>query len=224
MKKEMIKLIAFIRSFALWPIAFCLSFSQVSLAQTAADLQAAARDPESLILAARAGDADLLIALIQAGADVNAVDSTGLTALAYAAFDDEPQVAEILLRSGADMYAVSSLDASPPVIAVLSRSAQTLRVLLANGLDPTIYNRVLTFAAVRGDDSMVALIAATAQLSADDVIAIKKYFLKVNKRQFYAGVDSKLVLEIVQACRDDWKFEHESCLSYARKLAPWHPR
>ncbi|MCW3053942.1 MAG: uncharacterized protein JWN14_3112 [Chthonomonadales bacterium] len=55
----------------------------------------------ALILAAANGDAPLLEALLERGADVNAQTPEGYTALIYTAFTHQPQATDILLKHGA---------------------------------------------------------------------------------------------------------------------------
>src|SRR5262249_15256977 len=60
-----------------------------------------------LMLAARRGDAGAVRALLESGADVNAIDSTGTTALMGAAEVGSPDVVRLLLAAGA-LYQVSN--------------------------------------------------------------------------------------------------------------------
>ncbi|WP_323762096.1 ankyrin repeat domain-containing protein [Maricaulis sp.] len=85
--------------------------------------------------AARAGRADSAAALIEAGADVDAVDAIGFTALFEAARDRRGEVVDLLIEAGADVDHVAS----------------------ENGMSLTVVH----LAAIGGDAGIVSRIAAT---------------------------------------------------------------
>jgi len=58
------------------------------------------------------GNVDSVRALIEAGADVNAKDVRGATALHQAAYGNNAAVAAVLIEAGADVNAVATLGAS----------------------------------------------------------------------------------------------------------------
>ena len=60
------------------------------------------RRTETLLAAARAGDARRVLAVVDAGVDVDATDEYGLTAVTTAAWRGRARAVEALLRSGAD--------------------------------------------------------------------------------------------------------------------------
>ncbi|MDA2938760.1 ankyrin repeat domain-containing protein, partial [Acidobacteria bacterium AH-259-A15] len=67
-------------------------------------IPACARDVNSeLIEAARNGQTEKIQALLRAGADVNAKDAAGFTALRYAALRGYTSAVETLLEAGADV-------------------------------------------------------------------------------------------------------------------------
>jgi uncharacterized protein len=55
-----------------------------------------------LIFAVKLGHKEIVFALIEAGADVNAQDSTGFTALMYAALSENQEIVRLLKQAGAD--------------------------------------------------------------------------------------------------------------------------
>ena len=87
-----------------------------------------------LMAAALYGDADLVRRLLAAGADPNAVNSAGATALMWAA----PRVAimQTLLDAGADVHARSEDGRTALVITSGSGGAAAVRLLLDYGADP----------------------------------------------------------------------------------------
>ncbi len=86
------------------------------------------------------GNTDALIqALVKAGANVNAQDKQGQTALLMACFTDgKRDVAKLLLKNGADPN-IKSLDGDLPLqMAILAKDADLLKALLDSGADPNL--------------------------------------------------------------------------------------
>ena len=61
-----------------------------------------ARERPPLVDAAKNGDTDALRALLQKGADVNAAEADGTTALHWASYRDDLESADLLIRAGAE--------------------------------------------------------------------------------------------------------------------------
>src|SRR6266571_2241416 len=95
---------------------------------------AAARPP--LVEAAKNGDKDGLRALVQRGADVNAAQGDGTTALHWASYRDDVQSADLLIRAGADVNAANDLGVTPLWTASQNGSAAMVRRLLDAGANP----------------------------------------------------------------------------------------
>src|SRR5262245_6922226 len=74
-----------------------------------------AADSQALIGAARAGD----VAGVRAnlGADVNATQPDGSTALHWAAYNDNPVIVDLLLKAGAKVSATNQLGVTPLYLA-----------------------------------------------------------------------------------------------------------
>jgi ankyrin repeat protein len=89
-----------------------------------------------LIEAARAGDREALLALIQRQSDVNAAEPDGSTALHWAAYRDDLDSADQLLRAGANANAANDLGATPLWAAAQNGSAKMVRRLLEAGANP----------------------------------------------------------------------------------------
>src|SRR5262245_40119186 len=77
----------------------------------AAAVRAADRLP--IVEAARNADANALRAQLKQGADVNAASADGTTALHWASYRDNVEIADLLLRAGAKVDAANDLGATP---------------------------------------------------------------------------------------------------------------
>jgi ankyrin repeat protein len=106
------------------------------------------RDDEGrtpLMLSAGLGHDQVVCALLAAGADVNAVDGRGFTALFYACHNGDedsgyPDVVEALLAAGADKEAQIGYGVRPLMYAAGHGEAGVVQVLLAAGADPVARN------------------------------------------------------------------------------------
>jgi uncharacterized protein len=130
---------------------------------------AGAADPP-LIAAARGGDAAGVRAAVTAGADVNARQPDGATALHWAAHLDDLQIAALLIRAGARAGAADDTGTTPLYLACTNRSAAMVGALLAAGADPnaTLLNgeTVLMTCSRTGDTAAVkALLARGADVN-----------------------------------------------------------
>ena len=147
----------------------CLSALLVALAGLRV---AAAAPPEApLADAARQGDWGAVRTLLEAGADVNARQGDGSTALHWASYRDNRQMAALLVRAGAEVNATNDLGVTPLWTACENGSAPLVAILLEAGADP---NRALPFgetplmtAARAGDADVVGqLLSAGAEVDA----------------------------------------------------------
>jgi ankyrin repeat protein len=119
-----------------------------------------------LMLAALYGDAPSVRTLIARGADVNAANDEGATALMWAASDLE--VARLLIDAGADVNARSADGRSPLLIAAGIRgAAPVVRLLLDKGADLKVRapglggdTTALLQAAMVGDDETFGMLVA----------------------------------------------------------------
>jgi ankyrin len=101
-------------------------------------VSAAERPP--LIAAVRSADAPAVRALLQKKVDVNAAEGDGATALLWASYRDDVEIADLLLRAGAKVDAANDLGATPLWNACVNGSAAMAGRLLQSGADP---NRAL---------------------------------------------------------------------------------
>ena len=109
-------------------LAVCLGY--------AAGAAAAADTP--LIDAARDGDTVAVRALLAQGADVDAAEGDGTSALHWASYRDDIETVGLLLGAGADVNAANDLGATPLWTAGQNGSAAMVRRLLAAGANPNL--------------------------------------------------------------------------------------
>ena len=96
----------------------------------------AAAAPSELVQAAKSGDHDRAIALVDRKADVRATAADGTTALHWAARQDDLDLADRLLKAGADPKAANRYGVTPLYLAAVNGSATMIERLLAAGADP----------------------------------------------------------------------------------------
>ena len=90
----------------------------------------------AVIQAARDDNQALVSELLGRGADVNAQEPDGSTALAWAAVRANADVARILLGAGADPNLANSYGIGPLALAIENAARGIVRLLLDNGADP----------------------------------------------------------------------------------------
>ena len=95
--------------------------------------EAVAQSP--LIGAVKRGDAAQVRALVERGADVDAPEIDGTTALHWAVHRDDGDIAALLIGAGADVTAANRYGVAPIALASLNGSALMLTRLLAAGAD-----------------------------------------------------------------------------------------
>jgi len=90
-----------------------------------------------LIEAARAGDRQRVVALLERGGDVAARDANGATALVAAAYGNHVEVAKALIDAGADVNAKDETEQSAYLIATseVGDDPRLLELALASGAD-----------------------------------------------------------------------------------------
>ena len=123
--------------------------AQIATAQErAASWQPATREDEkqsekplaqdAVVRAAEAGDVDGLQKALAAGADVNARDTEGWTALMYMADQGSILLVELLLEAGADPNIQLADGATALIIAVVHGYTEIVTALVESGADPNI--------------------------------------------------------------------------------------
>ena len=96
----------------------------------------AAQSPSPVADAARKGDAAAVKALLKQGADVNAPQADGMTALHWAAYHDDAPTVKLLLAAGADAKAANRYSVTPLLLACTNGNADIGEQLLQAGADP----------------------------------------------------------------------------------------
>jgi ankyrin repeat protein len=86
--------------------------------------------------AAKNGNKETLRSLIQKGANVNATEGDGTTALHWAAYRDDFESADLLIRAGAKVNVANDLGATPLWTACQNGSQMMVERLLAAGANP----------------------------------------------------------------------------------------
>ena len=103
----------------------------------AAAAAASAQPPRvPLIDAVKTGDAAAVRTLLDRGADVDAAEPDGTTALHWAAHNEDLEVAARLVEAGAEVDATTRYGVAPLALAATNGSPETLRMLLEAGADP----------------------------------------------------------------------------------------
>lgn len=118
----------------------------ISLLATVSVALAAERPP--LIDAARHRDTAAMRALIEKGANVNAKEADGATALHWASYHDDADGAALLIRAGANVNAANDLGATPLWLACINGSVPLVRALLQAGANPNL-------ALIRGETALM---------------------------------------------------------------------
>ena len=98
----------------------------------------AAEGDAPLLDAVRAGDTTSVRALLGQGADVNAAEPDGTTALHWASYRDDVATVDLLLSAGADVDASNRYGVRPLSLASEGGYAETLASLLDAGADPSL--------------------------------------------------------------------------------------
>jgi ankyrin repeat protein len=154
------------RSRFLAPFAAASLFASVTLV-------AAAPAEAPLADAMEKMDRTAVRTLLQKRADVNAPQIDGMTALHWAAYQDDLDSVELLLRSGANVKAVNRYGIAPLTLAITNADSAMVDKLLQAGADPNTTlpggeTSLMTAARVGQLASVKALIARGATIDAKD--------------------------------------------------------
>ena len=116
----------------------------------------------SLADAAERGRAALVRTLVEGGADVNATQVDGMTALHWAAYHDDTATARLLVRSGADADAENRYGVRPLSLAASNGNAGLIGLLLGAGADAN--------AGLLGGETVLMTAARTGSLEAVEAL------------------------------------------------------
>ena len=91
---------------------------------------------ELLLTAAREGDIVTLQSLLNSKVDVNYAKADGGTALAWAAYGNNPEAVDLLIHAGADINAANDYGVTPLTLACANGNSAVVGKLLDAGADP----------------------------------------------------------------------------------------
>jgi len=120
--------------------------------------------------AAREGNVAAIDTLLQQGADVNAPQGDGATALHWAAYQDNLELVDRLIAAGANVNAANDLRITPLALASTNGNEAIVRGLLEAGADPN----------ASGETSVTPLMEAARIGSAAAVEALLEFEADVN--------------------------------------------
>jgi ankyrin repeat protein len=115
------------------PVVIAVALLVLTLMLTTSGLSRAAEAADHVAAAARANDAARVQELLASGADPNFPEPDGSTALLWAVYHAEPELALSLLAAGADPDAANQLGLTPLLQASRNGAADLVRALLAAG-------------------------------------------------------------------------------------------
>jgi ankyrin repeat protein len=117
-----------------------------------------AADKSPVADAAEQRNRALVRSLLSAGADVNAAQVDGMTALHWAVYNDDTDTAGLLVRSGADVNAANLYGVPPLALACTNGNAELVRLLLDAGANAN--------AQLRGGETVLMTAARAGSLEA----------------------------------------------------------
>ena len=190
-------------------------------------LAAAAPDESPVADASARGDVEAVRALIREGADPNAAQADGMTALHWSALNDEIEIAEVLLYAGANPQSTTRLGGYTPLhLASRAGNAAVVEALLEAGADPGAYTTTgvtaMHFAAEANATEVIrALVVAGADLDAKDSFSSRTPLMFASARNATAALQALLDFDadvsLATAIKDYEKISEEATEARARR-------
>jgi ankyrin repeat protein len=140
-----------------------------------AALPAAAAVRSPLADAAEKRDKTAVIALLQKGADVNAAQADGTTALHWATYHEDAELVALLVKAGANVKAVNSYGVPPLADACMNGDGAVVKLLLEAGADPNI--------TMKGGETVLMLAARSGNLAAVNALLARRADLNARERR-----------------------------------------
>ena len=149
-------------------------FSVLALASLVSTVSLFAAAADALLAdAAEKMDRAKVRALLKQHVDVNTPQVDGMSALHWAAYQDDLEIAELLVRAGANVKAANRYGVTPLSLACTNGDAALIELLLTAGADPNAAlpggeTALMTAARVGSLASVKALLARGATVDATD--------------------------------------------------------
>jgi ankyrin repeat protein len=124
--------------------------------------------------AAEKRDKTAVRVLLKSGADVNAAQADGTTALHWATYHDDAEMAASLVKAGANVKAVNRYGMSPLAEACMNGHAAVVKLLLEAGADAN--------AAMKGGETVLMLAARSGNLGAVNALLARGANLNARER------------------------------------------
>jgi len=152
----------------------------------------------ALVSAAHSSSLKTVKSVIRNGADINAPDTYGDTALGVAAKTGNIEIAQHLLEHNADRQAPDRLGRTPLILAVQAGHVDVVALLIADGADVAQQHHdgysALAFAAANGQEEMVNLLLANgARPDTTSQEPLSKSALLVAAQAGHTGVVVQLI-------------------------------
>jgi uncharacterized protein len=126
---------------------------------------AVAAERATLADAAERRDQAVVRTLLKGGADVNATQVDGTTALHWAAYHDDPETAALLVKAGANVNAANSYGVPPLALASTNGNAAVVKLLLDAGADAN--------AAMKGGETVLMMAARSGNVDAVKALLVR---------------------------------------------------
>lgn len=184
-------------------------------------------DESAVADAAQRGDVEAVRTLLQQGADPNAAQADGLTALHWAALNDKLEMAQVLLYAGATVSPVTRVGGYAPLhLASRSGHGEVVRALLEAGAEANAYTTTgvtsLHFAAeADAAEAIRALSEHGADVDARDSFSSRTPLMFASVRNALeatrALVDAGADLSVTTAVKDYVKIAAEATAERERR-------